>query len=105
VVDGQKESVGDSPLPWRGRTRLGATSPTGHADGDVRVSIHSAAWGDACREEVVARMGELQSTRPVWGATRVRRSWLREYLNDHGETAPRGGEWSAVQVSRVIGQV
>jgi hypothetical protein len=41
VVDGQK----DSPLLWRGRTRLGATSPTGHADGDVRVSIHSPACG------------------------------------------------------------
>jgi DNA invertase Pin-like site-specific DNA recombinase len=32
---------------------------------------------------------------------------LREvaaYLNQRGETAPRGGEWTAVQVSRVIGQ-
>jgi DNA invertase Pin-like site-specific DNA recombinase len=36
------------------------------------------------------------------GASSLRE--IAEYLNDHGETAPRGGEWSAVQVSRVIGQ-
>jgi hypothetical protein len=29
---------------------------------------------------------------------------IAEYLNQRRETAPRGGEWSAVQVSRVIGQ-
>jgi DNA invertase Pin-like site-specific DNA recombinase len=36
------------------------------------------------------------------GASSLRE--IAEYLNDHGEAAPRGGEWSAVQVSRVIGQ-
>jgi hypothetical protein len=36
------------------------------------------------------------------GASSLRE--IAEYLNNHGETAPRGGEWSAVQVSRVIGQ-
>ncbi len=27
---------------------------------------------------------------------------IADYLNEHGEAAPRGGQWSAVQVSRVL---
>ena len=34
------------------------------------------------------------------GASSLRQ--IANYLNAHSETAPRGGQWSAVQVSRVV---
>jgi DNA invertase Pin-like site-specific DNA recombinase len=34
------------------------------------------------------------------GATSLRQ--MADYLNEQGETAPRGGSWSAVQVSRIL---
>jgi len=46
--------------------------------------------------DIMATIREAQAN----GSTSLRQ--IANYLNTHSESAPRGGSWSAVQVSRVL---